>query len=154
MLFFYKKLLGFSKSLKDIFFSKSKTNTSLLSKNTNSIITNDGSLIFILENDIVVILINIPETSNKTSDEIVNLAENYANFIITTGNDSTYNTIINLLEKKIKEEDNISNKLFLENVLYFAPILKNQLEKEAISSYINDKEPLIRPTNVFRYITK
>jgi len=109
---------------------------------------------FVLDTNNIMILINIPDTSDKTSEDIVDLAENYANFIIHITNDTMYNDILDLLEKKMIEDENISNKLFIENVLSFAPILKSELEKQSLSSYINNTEPLIRPTSVFKYAIK
>lgn len=153
MLLFYRKLLEF---FKGIFTKKNKNtlNSTNLSETQQSLFKDKSSLIFTLENETILILVNIPETLNKKPDEISILAENYANFIISICNDSTYNTVINLLQQKFKTEENILNRLFLENVLYFAPILKDELEKEAISTYINNKQPLVRPIDVFKYATK
>lgn len=150
----YKKLLGLSNSIKN-YFDKTKDNRDRSETfNLSDITANKGSLMFVLEDSNILILINIPDTSNKTPDEIVDLAENYANFIIHIANTAMYNDILDLLEQKIIDENNISNKLFIENVLSFAPILKNELEKQALSSYINNTEPLVRPTSVFKYAIK
>jgi hypothetical protein len=151
MLLIYKKLLLLFSYIKKPFTNQKEQPESF----QNPIFSkNQGSLIFILENSTVLILINIPDTSNKTSGEIVDLAENYAHFILGISNNHMYSEIIDLLEKKMIEDDNISNKLFVENVLHFAPILKNELEKQTISSYINNTEPLIKPTSVFKYAIK
>jgi hypothetical protein len=151
MLLIYKKLLLLSRYIKKIFTSQKDTEKSVQNPIFNK---NQGSLFFVLDDSTILILINIPDTSNKTADEIVDLAENYANFIIGISNNHMYNEIIDLLEKKMMVDDNVSNKLFVENVLHFAPILKNELEKQMISSYINNAEPLIKPTSVFKYAIK
>ena len=148
MLLIYKKLLQLFSLIKKLFTNQKEKIESI----QNPIFSkNQGSLFFILDNSNALILINIPDTANKTAGEIVDLAENYAHFILGISNDHMYNEIMDLLEKKILTDDNISNKLFVENVLHFAPILKNELEKQTISSYINNAEPLIKPTSVFKH---
>jgi hypothetical protein len=150
----YKKLLALFDSVKN-FFNKTECNTDTSEElNLSNVSSNEGSLMFVLEGSNILILINIPDTSDKTSDEIVDLAENYANLIIHIANTPMHNDILNLLEQKIIDDDNVSNKLFIENVLSFAPILKNELEKQALSSYSNNTEPLVRPTSVFKYSIK
>jgi hypothetical protein len=149
----YKKLLTLYSLIKARLHKKSSQNQNT-TINLSNITTNNGSLMFVLDTNNIMILINIPDTSDKTSEDIVDLAENYANFIIHITNDTMYNDILDLLEKKMIEDENISNKLFIENVLSFAPILKSELEKQSLSSYINNTEPLIRPTSVFKYAIK
>ncbi len=155
MLSIYKKLLILFSSIKKIFI---KQKTKIKNDPNTSIDTSDiaskGSLMFILDNENVLILINIPDTTNKTSEQIVDLAENYANFILGISNHTMYTNILSLLEERISTDDNLSNKLFVENVLHFAPILKNELEKQVLSSYINNTEPVVRPTSVFKYAIK
>lgn len=154
MLSIYKKLLALYKNL----FGQTNQQTQEAKQDPSidlsGVTDNKGSLLFILEEKNILILLNIPDTSDKTSEEIVELAENYANFIIHIANNNMYNDILDLLENRMQEDDNISNKLFVENVLHFAPILKNELEKQLLSSYINNTEPLIRPTSVFKHAIK
>lgn len=154
MLSIYKKLLVLFKNLACQTDQQAQEVKPDVSINLASVTDNTGSLLFVLEEKNILILLNIPDTSDKTSEEIVELAENYANFIIHIANNNMYNDILDLLENRMEEDDNISNKLFVENVLHFAPILKNELEKQLLSSYINNTEPLIRPTSVFKHAIK
>lgn len=111
---------------------------------------NESSVLFSLYNNCdIVTLVNVPDTSNCEIDELTLKAENYANFIVHITNGLIYDQIINLLNNKIKTSENINNKLFLENVLYFIPLLEKDLENKLLYN-LKTNDPMISPLNVFR----
>lgn len=113
-------------------------------------ICNSASIIFkIVDNDHIASVVNIPDLpidydiTNISSD-----AENYANFLVHITNGLIHDQILNLIKKKLLETDDINNKLFLDNVLYFFTAIENELDQKLISELSNNR-PLIRPSRVF-----
>jgi hypothetical protein len=119
---------------------------------TKKNITDNGSVIFgLYEDNYISMLVNTPDISDTNNDQnaLLDQAENYANFLVYITNGLVHDQIINLVEKTMKDTKDLNKKLFLQNVLYFFPILENELEKD-LTKNISKNLPVVRPLNVFR----
>jgi hypothetical protein len=126
--------------------------------NTNSLSTtekketplDEASAIFKIFNDNqIFVILDIPNISdNYDPINMVRDSENYANFLVHITNGLLYEQILNIVKNKLSKTEDLNNKLFLENVLYFFSAIETDLKKN-ISSKLLNKEPLVRPTNVF-----
>ncbi len=118
------------------------------SKENIDTIIDFGSILFkIVEQDQIGIVVNIPALSKEyDSDNIISDAENYANFLVHITNGMMRNQLINLVKKRLNETEDPINKLFLENVLYFFPIIEDEFTNKILKY---GERPLIRPTGVF-----
>lgn len=123
------------------------------SKNTNNVISNKeyiGSLEFNLtDSDYLDIICKIPDTSNKSLDDIALLAEKYANLLVRINNGSFKEDIAKILQRTIDNstEDKINDQLLANNILYFWAIL--HVENEKLKNLKSNK-PVIRPSSVFK----
>ena len=145
----YKKFLIAYKSIITIF-NEEETLEEKSENNLSEKPLETASVIFkVINDDQIAVILNIPSISSEyDSDNMINDSENYANFLVHITNGLMYDQIISLVKKKLKETDDTTNKLFLENVLYFYTAIENDLEKTLINKLSSNK-PLIRPINVF-----
>lgn len=123
------------------------------SKNTKNVISNKeyiGSLEFNLtDSDYLDIICKIPDTSNKSLDDIALLAEKYANLLVRINNGSFKEDIAKILQRTIDNstEDKINDQLLANNILYFWAIL--HVENEKLKNLKSNK-PVVRPSSVFK----
>jgi len=110
----------------------------------------EASAIFkLFDNNQIFVTLDIPYISdNYDPINMVRDSENYANFLVHITNGLLYEQILNIVKNKLSKTEDLNNKLFLENVLYFFSAIETDLKKN-ISSKLLNKEPLVRPTNVF-----
>jgi hypothetical protein len=85
-----------------------------------------------------------PNLTDINSQIIIDLAEQYASFLLYTHTRLFKEKLINTIKTEYKNSSNFNDKLFYDNVLAFYSILENELDR--LSSH---SRPLIRPTSVF-----
>lgn len=91
----------------------------------------------------------MPDINNKTPEEMILLAENYAKFLMYISDGHLLkNDIINFLREKASETRDPEYKLLLDNIMIFWDIYAKEYKKR-LKSNIKDDLPLIRPISVF-----
>lgn len=113
----------------------------------------DGSLSFKFKNhnDSILVTINTPNISaSSNSDDIVDISEKYAGFLVHISNGLMHDEVVKLLNTALEQTTDLNKQLFLKNTLYFLPILENELEQSLIAKYMHN-QPMIRPVNVFNH---
>ena len=109
-----------------------------------------GSLCLSLDADAQIsVSCTLPDGSNKDSEEIVCLAEEYATLLLCT-NDAQFKKIIsNTLHDLAKTTENSNEVLLIENILVFWGALYNQYQINQVHQQkINS--PIVRPRLVFK----
>lgn len=86
---------------------------------------------------------SIPDLEHSNSDDIIKLSEKYAELILFLNRGIFKKQILQIL--KNYNTDNIKSKLFIDNIIYFYPILNDELNKA-----IKSNKPLIKPSSVFK----
>lgn len=86
---------------------------------------------------------SIPDLEYSNSDDIIKLSEKYAELILLLNCGIFKKQILKIL--KDYNTDNIKSKLFIDNIIYFYPILNDELNKA-----IKSNKPLIKPSSVFK----
>jgi hypothetical protein len=141
----YKKLLIAYKGITD-------TNSIIIKekKSGTSKHLDEASAIFkLLNNNQIFVVLDIPSISEHYDPvNMIKDSENYANFLVHITNGLLYDQILNIVKDKLSKTEDVNNKLFLENVLYFFSAIETDLEKSLTRKLLN-KEPLIRPLSVF-----
>lgn len=138
-------MLIFLRALKQFFhclFSKKEKPTTEHSTNSQS--TNMALHINLLNDADVGIDLLKPNLTDINSQIIIDLAEQYASFLLYTHTRLFKEKLINTIKIEYKNSSNFNDKLFYDNVLAFYSILENELDR--LSSH---SRPLIRPTSVF-----
>jgi hypothetical protein len=103
----------------------------------------------VMDNKQISIILDMPNiSSDYDCNNMINDSENYANFLVHITHGLMYEDILNLVKKKLYETDDMTNKLFLENVLYFFSAIENDLMRVSADQK-SSKTPLIRPLEVF-----
>lgn len=103
----------------------------------------------IMDNKQISIILDIPNISSEYDcNNMISDSENYANFLVHITHGLMYEDVLNLVKKKLYETDDTTNKLFLENVLYFFSAIENDLMRVSADQK-SFKTPLIRPLEVF-----
>lgn len=116
--------------------------------------SDEGSLSFHFKNnDSILVLMNIPSISDTNPDNIVEISEKYASFLVHVSNGLMQDEVVGLLNSALDQTDDLNKQLFLRNTLYFLPILENELKKSLYHKYINNM-PMIRPIHVFNNQSK
>jgi len=89
----------------------------------------------------------LPDTQGLSTDEISNISEKYAELLIMINSGIFRSQIFDMIKNKTKliEEDNIAERLFIDNLLSFDKILTHELNR-----VIKNNKPLIRPVSVFK----
>lgn len=114
---------------------------------------NNGLITFGLDNnDSVLIHCLLPKvnTSDGNIEKITHEAERFAEMLLCLNEGLLKKEIINVLKKQYEIEENIDQKLLIENILQFWSMLyshyKRGKKKAAKEAY---KTPLVRPMFVF-----
>lgn len=106
---------------------------------------NDISItIKLLSNSDLDITLTKPDLSESSDHEIIDIAEQYASFLLYFNSKTIKSKILTNLENHYKNSANINDKLFFDNVLAFYEILQNELDKA-----YNNSRPIVRPISVF-----
>jgi hypothetical protein len=128
-----------------------KKNTSI---RTNSLPINSEKYIASLEfsltdQEYLDIRCKIPETKDKSIEDITALAEKYANLLVRINDGSFKNDIAKILQKTIdnSNEEQINDQLLANNILYFWAILHIENEK---NKNLKPNKPIIKPSSVFK----
>ena len=113
-----------------------------------------GSLSFYLtENKEIDTICTIPDVFNKSLDELSEISNSYAKFLLYINEGYLREDIFSILDEQDKrsdltEEQKAKNKLFIDNVLFnWALIHVEHLKTKKNSKSSN--QPLIRPSSVF-----
>lgn len=116
--------------------------------------SNNGWLSFHLQDNATIIVgLGIPDTINITSDDIVDISEKYASFLVHINNGLMQEEVTKLIHSALENTSDLNKQLFLKNTLYFLPILEKELEKSLTKKYMNN-QPVIRPIHVFNHQNK
>ena len=92
------------------------------------------------------IICELPDISQLSPDDIINLAENYADLLVRINNGYLKNDIINILKNHPSKQDTES-QLLADNILIFCDILQNEYDKQAFD--VTNK-PVVKPSAVFK----
>lgn len=113
-----------------------------------------GSLCFYLtKNKEIDTICTIPDVVNKSLDELSDISNSYARFLLYINEGYLREDIFSILDEQDKrsdltEEQKAKNKLFIDNVLFnWALIHVEHLKSKKNSKASN--QPLIRPSSVF-----
>lgn len=87
----------------------------------------------------------VPNMEEIDIDDITNISEKYAQLLLSINKGFLKEKILEILTQRAEITENINEQLFINNVIVFYGLLKDELSKLQ-----NSKYPLIRPTNVFR----
>lgn len=108
-----------------------------------------GSIEFFLNNkDQIDINCSIPNVDDIAVDDISNLAEKYANFLLHITDGMLNYSITKNLQQESKNNKSINNKLYIDNIIYFWQILYKDHQIKLAKKFLS-KEPLIKPSQVF-----
>jgi len=108
-----------------------------------------GSIEFLLtDKDQIDINCSIPNADTISIDDIANLAEKYAGFLLHITDGMLNYSITKNLQEESKNNKSINNKLCIDNIIYFWHMLykDNQIK---LAKKFYSKEPLIKPSQVF-----
>lgn len=94
------------------------------------------------------ILYSLPSTEDKTSDQILNNAEQYAKFLMLINQGYLQEDIIKIFQKNIKPDDQPNDHLLLDNILVFWGMAEIE-EVKRLNKQIKKQQPLVRPSVVF-----
>jgi len=87
----------------------------------------------------------IPETDRLSPDEISDIAEKYAQLLLSINKGFLKSKVLNILDDKANRSSEPNEQLFLNNVVVYYDLLKDEIAKLQ-----NSQAPLIRPVSVFR----
>jgi hypothetical protein len=87
----------------------------------------------------------IPETDKLSPDEISDIAEKYAQLLLSINKGFLKSKVLSILNNKANASSEPNEQLFLNNVVVYYDLLKDE-----ISKLQNSNAPLIRPISVFR----
>lgn len=90
------------------------------------------------------IQLQYPLLDNKDIESIPIIAEKYAQLLLYINSSTLRHKLINVISDKSKYNENIKEKLFLDNVVAFHDIMRQQILQDR-----QGKGPLIRPISVF-----
>jgi hypothetical protein len=110
---------------------------------------NIASIDFLLNQEDIDINFCLPDIKNKSNEEMVIIAENYANFLLTITSGEMNEKICQLFNKQIKSDTDPNLILFIDNIISFWLILYKEKNKKRIKKY-DQFQPLIRPIEVFK----
>jgi hypothetical protein len=103
-------------------------------------------LSFKMTNDFQVEIVGfIPETKLLSSNEISNLAEKYAELLVSLNRGFFTDKILNILKTTGEDTTEVNELLFLNNVDTYYKLLNIEISKTQ-----NSHSPLVRPISVFR----
>jgi len=90
----------------------------------------------------------LPDVQGLSTDDISNISEKYAELLIMINSGIFRSQMFDMIKNKtklIEEEDDIKERLFIDNLLSFDKILTHELNKAT-----KNNKPLIRPVSVFK----
>lgn len=109
-----------------------------------------GAIAFKLtKNNDIDVLYSLPDTSNKSTDELLNSAEQYANFLMVINQGYLQQDIINIFQNNIKPDSDAKEHLLLDNILVFWAMAELE-ETKRLNKQFKKHQPLIRPSVVFK----
>ena len=113
-----------------------------------------GALMFkITKNKDIDILCSLPDLKNKTTQEIQDLSETFAQFLLYVNEGYLKDDIIAIIQKDSNypgysnDEDRAKNCLFIDNVMFYWATIHVENYKKRTSK--ENDQPLIKPTAVF-----
>lgn len=89
----------------------------------------------------------LPDISTFTVEEIVILAENYANLLVRVNNGLLKKEIVKMIEDTY-DDSQIEHKLLADNILVFCDLLQVEYDKQKLNMNNN---PIIKPMAVFKH---
>lgn len=78
--------------------------------------------------------------------EVIGVAEKYAELLIYLGTRTFRQDLHNVIEKTIKDSNNVKEQLLLDNVLFFYETIKQHIQS---NNALSSNSPLIKPSQVF-----
>jgi hypothetical protein len=132
--------MKFLQRLLDIFYPNYNDDTSTQNKNHKYGISFELDI-----NDNININISLPDQKEIPLDNMVNVAEKYAQLILAINKGLLTHQVLQTLSNRAKNTDNVNEQLFIDNVISLYDSLKKELNKIQTSS-----SPLIKPMSVFR----
>ena len=95
------------------------------------------------------LLCKMPDINNKSPDEMIVLAEDYAKFLLyICQGDFLQKDILDFLSHNSEKTRDPEYKLLLDNIMMFWGALNKEYKKR-LKTEIKDDLPLIRPISVF-----
>ena len=140
-----KYLLVILEKFSAYFRSKSNLNSPKDSLNKNNEYI--GGICFQLTKNFDIDIIGfIPESKNLDAEELVYVAEKYAQLILAINKGYLKNKIMQILENRSNQTEEPNEQLLINNILVFYDVLK----KELANKIVNSNSPLIRPLSAFK----
>jgi hypothetical protein len=128
----------------------------LKKENKNTLTVKDGTKIIgsigfdILDSDEIDILYSIPsDLSDKTPEEIANMAEQFASLLLSLTSGNLNETIFKSLRHQMTQTSDSNHILFIDNILIFWSVLYKDKLKKRQKKY-DQYQPVVRPSEVFR----
>lgn len=88
----------------------------------------------------------LPIIEELDSDQISDIAEKYAQLLLSVNSGLFSKKIIEIIENKSKVTTDYNEQLFIQNVLVYYGLLKEELN----AYYKNTNVPVIKPSFVFK----
>ena len=111
----------------------------------------DSSIFFGLlkSSDSVDIKCLLPDIDNKNTEEIVDIAEKYAEMLVFINTEHFNRSIFKILENhKSKKSNDYKKTMLIDNIIHFWDVYYNLESKKQYKKY-SQTQPLIKPTEVF-----
>lgn len=99
------------------------------------------------DHDMVDIKCSLPDVSNKSSDQILSIAEKYAELLVVINTESFNKKIYDILNKNKKIEDH-KEILLIDNIISFWSALYEEENKKQLTKY-KLSQPMIKPSEAF-----
>lgn len=109
---------------------------------------NIANIDFLLNKDNINVNFCLPDIKNKSNEEMIIIAENYANFLLTITSGDMNEKICQSFNEQIKSDTDPNLILFIDNIISFWLMLYKEKSKKRIKKY-DQFQPLIRPIDVF-----
>jgi hypothetical protein len=108
-----------------------------------------GAISFKLtKNNDIDVMYSLPDISNKSSEELLDVADKYGKFLMVINQGYLQQDIIDILRSNVKPDDDSKDHLLLDNILLFWSMSEIEAETR-LNSRIKKQQPLIRPSTVF-----
>lgn len=92
------------------------------------------------------IICELPDITKLSPEDVVLLAENYADLLVKINNGYLKQDIVNILKNNPENQDTES-QLLADNILIFYDILQNEYDKQV---FVTGNKPIISPSAVFK----
>ncbi len=100
------------------------------------------------KNSDIDVMYSLPEVTTKTSDEILDVADRYAKFLMAINQGYLQEDIIEIFYSNLKPNDDAKSHLLLDNILVFWGMAELEAQKR-LNNTIKKQQPLVRPSSVF-----